>query len=296
MTQRQVFPALASPSSALRILVLSLVMAGLLVGVADLHGQQVDEGMEEKASSFLNYFGFQDPIYFAFGEGMPPGATENLTFAKFQVSFRFELIDFYAGERKQGQPARGINVAYTQTSIWDLESNSQPFFDSSYKPGAFLLYQDIGNGNLSLFDRFDIEGGYQHHSNGNGGVDSRHIDILYLKPTFGWRLFEMSYFFVSPKLWTYLTKSALNEDIADWWGYLDLELTWRADFGLQVETHTMPAKEITTFNAQLTYPLSNLWRPLNFYAFVDYWNGAGETILRYDATGSGWIFGISFSR
>ncbi len=58
----------------------------------------------------------------------------------------------------------------------------------------------------------------------------------------------------------------------------------------------MPAKEIATFNAQLTYPLSYLWRPLDFYAFLDYWNGAGETILRYDAIGSGWIFGVSFSR
>ena len=35
----------------------------------------------------------------------------------------------------------------------------------------------------------------------------------------------MSYSFVSPKVWGYLGKSALNEDVADWWGYLDLELT-----------------------------------------------------------------------
>lgn len=61
---------------------------------------------------------------------------------------------------------------------------------------------------------------------------TRHIDILYLKPTFGWGLFNMSYSFVSPKVWGYLGKSALNEDVADWWGYLDLELTWRADFGV----------------------------------------------------------------
>ena len=259
-----------------------LVLGGLILASRPAIAQHVDEGTEEKASSFLNYFGFQDPIYFAFGSGTPPEGGEDLTFAKFQISFRIELIDFYAGEKSAEQPSRGINVAYTQTSIWDLESRSQPFYDSSYKPGAFILYQDIGDGSLSLFDRFDIEGGYQHHSNGKDGLDSRHIDILYLKPTFVWRLFDMSYFFFAPKMWAYLSESSLNEDIADWWGYVDLEFTWRADFGLQVATFTRPAKEATRFNAQITYPLNKLWRPLNFYAFVDYWSGPGETIVRYD--------------
>ncbi len=262
-----------------------------------LAAQHTDEGSDEKASIFLNYLGFHDPMFFAVGwTGDPPGPQEDLTWAKFQVSFRIELIDFYAGERRPEQPFRGLNVSYTQTSFWDLESRSQPFFDTSFKPGAFVLYQDIGNGNLSLFERFDIEGGYQHHSNGKAGEDSRFIDVLYIKPTFVWRLFDMSHFFFAPKAWGYLTKSALNEDIADWWGYVDLEFTWRADFGLQIETHTWPAREVTTFNAQITYPLNKLWRPLNFYALVDYWSGAGETILRYSDTGTGWIFGIAFSR
>jgi outer membrane phospholipase A len=48
--------------------------------------------------------------------------------------------------------------------------------------------------------------------------------------------------------------------------------------------------------AQATYPLSKLWRPLNFYALVDYWTGYGETILRYDLEGSGFALGISVSR
>jgi len=88
-----------------------LVLGGLILASRPAIAQHVDEGTEEKASSFLNYFGFQDPIYFAFGSGTPPEGGEDLTFAKFQISFRIELIDFYAGEKSAEQPSRGINVA-----------------------------------------------------------------------------------------------------------------------------------------------------------------------------------------
>jgi len=100
----------------------------------------------------------------------------------------------------------------------------------------------------------DLEGGYQHHSNGKDGFDSRHIDLLYLKPTFVWRLGDHSHLFFAPMMWSYLTKSILNDDIADYWGWIDFELTWRADFGLQLETHTIPASEGTTFAFQATQP------------------------------------------
>ena len=118
-----------------------------------------------------------------------------------------------------------------------------------------------------------------------------------LNPLLSGRPFQKSVLYFAPKMWIYTDNvSSLNEDIADYWGNFDLELTWRADWGLQVETHTMPAKNITTFNLQLTYPLSNLWKPLGFYLYVDYWDGAGETILRYNERNRGFVMGIALSR
>jgi len=57
-----------------------------------------------------------------------------------------------------------------------------------------------------------------------------------------------------------------------------------------------PTSEIVTVNAQLTYHLGWLWRPLHFYLLFDYWTCAGETILRYDSRESGIILGIALSR
>jgi len=253
------------------------------------------EWSESKSSTFLDAFGLHEPMFFALGQGKPAGATEDLDYAKFQVSFLFEMIRLNSRTRPE-DPRRGLFLGYTQTSYWDLESRSQPFFDTSFKPGFFGLYQWLGGRDLGWIERIDVEGGYQHHSNGKGLPDSRYIDVLYIQPTFVWQAGSAHRFFVTPRAWTYLTKSVLNEDIADYWGYLDLELTWRAAFGLQIETHVIPAKNETTFGMQATYPLNRLWSPLNFYALVDYRDGAGETILQYNERGSGWLFGIALTR
>ena len=259
-------------------------------------GYDVDEGNEEKSTRFLNAFGFHDPMYMALGAAPKEGEGENLTYAQFQISFRFEIFDFYLNKRPLGSPFRGLNIAYTQRSVWDLESKSQPFYDNSFMPSIFVLWQYLGGKDLKWVNRIDIEGGYHHHSNGKDGEDSRFIDMLYIKPTFAWKVFKNDFFFFTPKAWLYLGKETFNEDIAEYWGYVDLEFTYRANFGLQLETHVIPASKVTTFHGILTYPASKLWKPLKFYFYIDYWNGAGEALLVYDLPVTGWLFGIAFSR
>ena len=83
-------------------------------------------------------------MYFSLGVLPDRESRDSLLFAKFQISFRFELFDFYKGDRPKDGPYRGFNIFYTQTSFWDLTSRSQPFFDTSYKPGAFILWQQLG--------------------------------------------------------------------------------------------------------------------------------------------------------
>jgi len=283
-------------SDLMRHRLLSATVLAILA-TANVAGSAVPdpEGSDSKSTAFTDAFGFHDPMYIAFGEGQPAGATDKLNFAKFQVSFLFEVVSLH-GESPAMAPRRGLCIAYTQTSYWDLESRSQPFFDTSFKPAAFGLYQFLGGTDLSWVERVDIEGGFQHHSNGRDGLESRFMDTLYLNPTFVWRLFDRSRLFFSPRFWTYIGKSKLNEDITDYWSWMDLELTWRADFGLQLETHVIPAKEVTTFDITATYPLSRLWRPLNLYALINYRDGAGETFLQYNHSQSGFIFGIALSR
>lgn len=189
-----------------------------------------------------------------------------------------------------------MNLAFTQAAYWDLESRSQPFYDTSFKPALIVRWEELGNGGWNWVRRLHLEGGYEHHSNGREIPASRSMETLYFKPTFIWRLFGMSDFVFEPKMWVVFDQSALNENITDYWGNFNLQLTWRADFGLQIRTHTIPAPERTNFNAQFTYPLNRLWRPLNFYVMADYWEGSGEVFLDYEIPGHGWLFGIALSR
>ncbi len=276
------------------VLVLCVLVPG--IAAAALSFPTTDEGSDAKATAFAERFAFHDPVYFALGFGGEDAVGENVTYADFQISFRFEMLGLDQGDGDGWRPWRGLNLGYTQRSYWDLDSRSQPFFDTTFKPALFILYQWLGGRDLSWVHRLDLEGGYQHQSNGKGIPDSRSMETWYFKPTFIWRLFDNSFLFVAPRFWNSFQRSALNEDIHDYWGNLDLEVTWRADFGLQLETHYIPAENVDTFGVQATYPLDRLWKPLAFYALVDYRSGAGETLLRYDLEASGWIFGIALSR
>ena len=247
----------------------------------------------EGSSMFIGSFGFHDPLYFMLGP-------EPVFNAKFQLSFRFRLFDASFDSRPLDEvPGRGLFVGYTQLSFWDLDANSQPFFDTSYKPSLFFLYQAIGGRGLSWVYQFDLEFGFQHESNGKDGLDSRSIDILYIQPGFTWRVFGRSNLIFAPKAWIYVGKEFQNSDIEEFRGYFDLQLTWRFDRSLQLRTHTHIGStgDAGSFQADLTFPMSRLWHPLNFYLMAQFFDGYAETILRYDEnTEANWRFGIAFSR
>ena len=255
-------------------------------------------GVEDSTSTidsrFLDRFHSHRPMYLGISKSKPHYSEENLLFIKFQISFRYDIANIYTSKKSLFNVK--LDVAYTQTSFWDIESKSQPFYDNSYKPGAFFMIQNIQGNSWSWLDRFDIESGYQHHSNGRDGVSSRYIDWLYFQPKFTWRIYDMSSFTFSPMIWHYLTKSTLNDDIIKYWGRFNLEFVYLTDSGFQLRTMINPANERTSSMFQLTYPLNKLIKPLNFYLMATYYNGVGETILDYNKTAKGFIFGISLTR
>lgn len=258
--------------------------------------QIVDEKNNEKGNRYINRLRFHDPMYFSLGKTTHPYTEKQVVYSNFQISFRYELIDFNKGDHNRDNPSRGINFAYTQKSFWDLTSRSEPFFDSNYRPAAFFIYQTLGKDSLSWVNRIDLEGGYQHHSNGRDSYASRSTEYLYFKPTLVWRTFDNSYLFLSPRFQHYFWQEYTNKDVSDYWGFVDIELSWRADFGLQIETHSIPAKNEFTFDITATYPMDKIWKELNFYLMANYRDGAGETFLTYNYSGRGFLFGIALSR
>jgi outer membrane phospholipase A len=211
-----------------------------------------------------------EPVYF--GMGLHGGAS-----AKFQISLKYNPFDqwpFYLG--------------YTQTSIWDLQSTSKPFRDSSYRPAFFLHRSRLWtsqDGSLS----FGGQGGFEHESNGKSGVDSRSINIAFVRPRLEWRLSEQARLIISPKVYAYIEKSE-NPDIGEYRGFMDLYLgvVYR---GFQVSTTLRKGTRDSygSIQADAVFPLRSSdaflsrvgIRGMNGYLFFQYFNGWGESILDY---------------
>lgn len=224
-----------------------------------------------RSTRLLSGVSAYEPVYFGIGAG---GGLN----AKFQLSLKynpFEIWPFYFG--------------YTQTSLWDLHSTSKPFRDTAYRPSLFYLNEDVWTTPDRRF-RFGWQGGLGHESNGRGGVDSRSINIAFVRPRFEWRLGGGSRLVVSPKFYGYLEKSE-NPDIADYRGYCDFLVTylWH-DWRLSVTARRGMRAHYGSIQVDAVFPLRTTEdlvsrvgvRGVNGYLFVQYFNGWGESILDYN--------------
>ena len=218
-----------------------------------------------------------EPVYFSLG-------FNEVLNARFQFSLKYRPLgptdDSVHGEH----PWNDIYLAYTQTSVWDLESESKPFYDTSYRPSIFYQRRDLGD----LFGgRFSLRTGFEHESNGKGGVDSRSINILFVRPSWWWTLSPRWAVAFSPKAYAYIEKSE-NEDIADYRGYVDWPLTLARARDLRVTTTLRVGLDgHGSMLVDASYPFSEIpvLRAIglqNGYLHLQYFDGYGETILSYN--------------
>ncbi len=244
-----------------------------------------------------------DPIYFAIG------SRDRLN-ARFQFSFKYRVLEQALGEESWWRHAvRDLYFAYTQTSIWDLESFSKPFYDTSYKPTVFFLHE-LPRAPRSPW-QLSLQSGAQHESNGKSGApvtsstrsgllsptlasrhpsDTRSLNTLYLVPQVRWT--DDSGFFLSARARiSAFYQIDENPDITDYRGHVELTLRGGYDRGPQVSVHLRGkpgAHGSVEFNftwpANQTPLLKNLefLRSLGGYAQIQYFNGYGESLLDYD--------------
>jgi outer membrane phospholipase A len=209
----------------------------------------------------LSRFDIYEPMYFAVG-------SRTSTNAKFQFSFRYRML-------------WDLNLAYTQTSLWDLQSASKPFYDSAYKPRIFWYRDDVGY-RSGWLTRLGLEAGVGHESNGKDGADSRAINIAYVTPRFTFGNPEDYHLLVTPRILGYLEKTD-NPDIADYRGYVDLGVKFGKRNGLLLGAELRRGSQGYSAQLDLSYPL----RPLSGdrfggYLQLQYFNGYGESLLDYN--------------
>jgi outer membrane phospholipase A len=217
-----------------------------------------------------------EPIYFAVG-------SRDGWNAKFQLSFKYRLFN-PSGEFTQQYPKLGnLYFGYTQTSLWDLSARSSPFKDSSYRPSLFYYDSDVWNA-ANHRARIGFQGGLEHESNGQGGDQSRSINIAFVRPIFTLGDYGDYHWTIAPKLWTYLEKSD-NPNIADYRGYGELLIKYGKKDKWQIATKLRKGTNahVGSVEVDLSYPLrSAALGNLNGYLLLQYFNGYGETILDYD--------------
>ena len=242
-------------------------------------------------AEFFGHFSGHEPIYFVAGPKEPN--------VKFQFSFKYAIFNPDAPLLRAVPALAGVNIAYTQTSLWDTSEASAPFFDSSYKPE--LLWSDEYMPSLSRPGRYGLglQFGVQHESNGKGEPDSRSLNIAYVRPivTLGdVRDFHVT---LAPRVFAYLGGQGDNEDIENYRGYGDLRVTagWREGLQLSALGRLGDDWDKGSIQLDLTYPLRRVLSG-NFDVYLDVqgFYGYGETLREYNQESSALRFGIAVVR
>ena len=257
-----------------------------------------DEDRPKTESGLVEYlatrFSAHEPIYFLGGAVTPS--------VKFQISLKYQLLS-PEGSIAQALPwASNFYLAYSQTSFWDIGGESNPFFDSSYRPAALYEQTWLGVHWLPAMSRFDVQAGLQHESNGKGGGDSRTINIAYVRPvfTFGDSGSGRGFFVaVAPRVWAYVFSLRDNPDIADYRGYGDLTLItgWRGSLQLAAMGRMGNDWDKGALQLDLTYPLRQITaKNLDLYLDAQFFTGYGESLLEYNESTTTFRIGVSLVR
>lgn len=83
--------------------------------------------------NFTGRFLPNQPVYYLYGDSDQA--------AKFQFSFDYRSATFEAGKSEPTTSVRSLRLGYTQRSLWDLDGDSSPFYDTSYMP-EIAIYSD----------------------------------------------------------------------------------------------------------------------------------------------------------
>jgi phospholipase A1/A2 len=255
------------------------------------YAEPVEEGKPFDAGRFFEQqISAHDPMYFLAGDQSPN--------AKFQLSFKYQFLNETSPHATNWPALKGVKLAYTQTSLWDLSSPSAPFFDTSYKPALLYAWDRVMGGQERSHFRLDLQGGLQHESNGKGGVDSRSMNMIYLRPTFIFGRDDSFQLTLQPRVWGYLGGLNDNPDLDEYRGYVDLRAVvgWRRGLQLAALGRMGHEGNHTSLQLDLTYPTMNLFSSFSVYLQAQYFTGYGESLLRYNERTDSFRVGFALYR
>jgi len=239
--------------------------------------------------SFAGRFMPNQPIYFIYGNAAPA--------VKFQFSFDYRLATYRWGA-PGAEKITTMRVGYTQRSLWDIEGDSSPFYDTSYMPEFGINTDSTRPPSMSWFTWMGWRLAYQHESNGRSGTDSRSLNTIYLRPRF--ILGDIDHWFcvVLPEFQTYVGDLEDNPDLKDYRGYGKLKLYVGRNDGPTLQFTGWMGKDWDhpSYQLDLAWPIAAGKVSLDTYLYIQYFNGYGESLRSYDQKSDAVRFGIGLVR
>ena len=190
--------------------------------------------------------------------------------AKFQISFKLPLW-----RNPFGIDDSDLYFAFTSQSYWQVYNTdySSPFRESNYEPEVFLRH--YGGPSILGLDVIGWDVGLNHQSNGRAEPLSRSWNRAIAQVG----LQVTDDIVLGMRAWYRLPEDADDDNNPNeyrYLGYGDLRAVWtpgRSTWTLMVR----PGTEGTGVEATWSYPLTRILR-----AYVQYYDGYGESLLDYD--------------
>lgn len=243
---------------------------------------------ENTASFFSNFSGYE-PIYFLYG-AEPSNA-------KFQLSFKYRVINPQANLAQKWPWLSRLHLGYTQTAFWDLSSESRPFTDIIFQPALFYQYQLENPAFIPAASHFGILTGIQHQSNGKDGSESRSLNFAYIEPNATFSIGQNMELNLRARVWAYLGDLSDNPDIRDFRGnaLISAGIGNLDGWMLMSELRGNPGTGKGSLQFDLSYPLNRILSR-DIYFFGQLYSGYGESLIGYNRKDTSLRFGIALHR
>lgn len=232
---------------------------------------------------------------------------------KFQISAKYQVFEGNLKIFKRNYFP--LHMAYTQKSFWNIGIPSAPFEENNYNPEVFLDYQVEGSG--IYLDHVVISG--EHESNGRDGAESRSWNRLYVLLLFGIEakdgleekgVLRKEKYSAYLKLWQaygyedqddYLKSIGRNEKFLDYAGRGEVgfsirELPYLSNIAWlknnQLDFKTRIFRDWDKGSIEIGYHQNIPYT--NFFLYLQYWDGYGESLQRFSSHDTKWKGGLSF--
>jgi len=251
------------------LIILFLFIPIISLAQTDLNSKEqvlnaIDPELVKKRDSFIDRIMYRKykPTYYIQG----------VEDAKFQIAFNYQIINGY-----------NIFLGYRQLILWDIYDYSSPFFDINMNPE--LYYQMNFNSKFIESVHFGV---WEHVSNGDGNLNSRSIDMSYIRLNLKYKINHWM-LRVGLKFYVLYRPGYYSDTINEYMGWWKLKFKLIKKFDrilddvqLYVDFFAGNKRGFDFKKGGVESGIKLRFKEWDPYIYFQFYRGYGESILVYD--------------